>query len=119
MVDLKLCEKSAIFLTRKGDIYQLGEYYKDNEKRFSECPKKIDKFSTVRQIFSGSNHFFAFSDTRGLFGWGDNSLGQISSLNDKKIIPTPQSLKICVSNAENIQIVAGSSTTFLLSSQKV
>lgn len=33
---MKLGEKSAIFLTRKGDVYQLGEIYKDNgEKIFT------------------------------------------------------------------------------------
>lgn len=35
------------------------------------------------------------------------------------MINIPQSLKITVSSVDNVQIVAGSSTTFLLSGQKV
>lgn len=39
---MKLGEKTAIFLTKKGDVYQLGEINKDNgEKFFSETPKKL------------------------------------------------------------------------------
>lgn len=42
ILDMKLGEKTAIFLTKKGDVYQLGEINKDNgEKFFSETPKKL------------------------------------------------------------------------------
>ncbi len=119
IVDLKICEKNALFLTRKGELYQLGEYFKEGEKCFTDSPRRVDKCPTIKQIFAGSNHFFALSDSRGLFGWGENSLGQISGTSDKKTIQLPQSLRISLSSTDNIQIVAGSSTTFLLSGQKV
>lgn len=31
--DMKLGEKSAIFLTRKGDVYIFGEYFRENGDR--------------------------------------------------------------------------------------
>ena len=73
----------------------------------------------IKQIWSGTNNFFALTENKGLYGWGDNTQGQISGGADKKFIHVPQSLKITVSSVDSVQIVAGSSTTFLLSGQKV
>jgi alpha-tubulin suppressor-like RCC1 family protein len=73
VVELKLSDRSAILLSRKGDIYQLGDYYRDGERCFSESPKKVDKLSSVKQIWSGAANFFALSESKGLYGWGDNS----------------------------------------------
>lgn len=28
-------------LTRKGDVYQVGEYYREGEKCFTDSPKKV------------------------------------------------------------------------------
>jgi alpha-tubulin suppressor-like RCC1 family protein len=79
IVDMRLGEKSGIFLTRKGEIYQLGEFYKENGERvFSEAPKKIEKLGGVRQIFGGMNSFFAISENKVFYGWGQNEYGQIS-----------------------------------------
>lgn len=70
---MKLGEKSAIFLTKKGDVYQLGEIYKQNgEKIFSEIPKKLEKLSNIKQIFGAINSFFAISENKAFYGWGEN-----------------------------------------------
>jgi hypothetical protein len=54
-----------------------------------------------------------------LFGWGDNANGQISVIATRGNITSPQSLRLSLGNAENILIVSGSNTTFLLSGQKI
>lgn len=118
-MELKLSDRSAILLTRKGDVYQLGEYYRDGERCFSDSPKKVDKLSSVKQIWSGAANFFALIESKGLYGWGDNSEGQISAVAEKKLIQSPQSLRIAVSASDGVHVVAGSNTTFLLSGQKV
>ena len=119
VVELKICEKNAIILTRKGEIYQIGEYYRDGERCFADTPKKLEKFSSIKQIWSGTSTFFALSESKGLYGWGDNSQGQISAIAEKKVIQTPQPLRLIISSYDSVQIVAGSNTTFLLSGQKV
>jgi len=45
--------------------------------------------------------------------------GQISIIGPRANITTPQSLRLSLGNTENIQIVSGSNTTFLLSGQKI
>ena len=47
----------------------------------------------IRQIWSGANNFFGLTD-KAIYGWGDNSHAQISNVLEKKMIYTPQSLKI-------------------------
>lgn len=79
----------------------------------------MEKISSVKQIWSGTTSFFALTEGKGLFGWGDNSQGQISSVTEKKVIQVPQSLRLAISSVDNVQVVAGSSTTFLLSGQKI
>jgi hypothetical protein len=54
-----------------------------------------------------------------LFGWGDNFNGQISVIATRGNITSPQSLRLSLGNTDNIQIVSGSNTTFLLSGQKI
>ena len=99
MVELKLCEKNAIFLTKKGEVFQFGEYYKEGERCVAEVPKRIDKMNSVRQIWAGTNQFFAYSESRGgLYGWGDNSQGQVTTSTDKKSIPSPRSLRLSLSS---------------------
>ena len=99
IADFKITEKSVLILTRKGEVLQLGEHWKDGEKMFTENPKKIEKFPPVKQIFAGTNTFFALSENRGLFGWGDNSLGQVSAIGSKNLISTPQSLRLTLGNS--------------------
>lgn len=111
--------KNAIFLTKKGEVFQLGEYFKEGEKYFSENPKRIDKINCIKQIWAGTNQYFAYSEARGLYGWGDNTQGQISASTAKRALPTPQSLRLSLSASETLHIVSGNSTTFLLSGQKV
>lgn len=43
----------------------------------------------------------------------------MTGLNDKKIISSPKTLKIPVYLNENINIISGNNTTFLLSSQRL
>lgn len=95
----------------------MGEYYKDAERCFSDTPKKVDKSGSIKQIFSGFNCFFVL-DGKGVVGWGDNSLGQISPQLNKSLITSPQPIKIVMGNSESVQIISGSSTTFLLSGQR-
>ena len=96
----------------------MGEYFKECEKFFSENPKKIDKIPSIKQIYAGFNSFFALSEAKGIFGWGDNTNGQVSSIGSRGTIYSPQPLKINIGNYENIHVISGNSTTFLLSSQK-
>lgn len=71
IIEMKLGEKSAIFLTKKGDVYQLGEITKQNgEIYFSEVPKRLEKLSNIKQIFGSINSFFAISENKAFFGWG-------------------------------------------------
>lgn len=94
-IEMKICERSVIFLTRKGDLFQMGEFQKENgDKSFSEVLKKIDRMQNIKQIFNGVNHFFAVSESKTLFGWGDNSSNQITGLADVKSIPCGKTLKI-------------------------
>lgn len=39
IIDLKLGEKSAIFLTKKGDVYQWGDW--ESNEKITDHPKKI------------------------------------------------------------------------------
>ena len=73
----------------------------------------------IRQIFAGPSCFFALTDSKTLLGWGDNSQGQISAIGARGNMIVPQSLRLSLGNAENIQVISGSNTTFLLSGQKV
>ncbi len=50
--------------------------------------------SSIKQIFSGFNYFFALSENKGIFGWGDNSQGQVSALATRGNVSTPQSLRL-------------------------
>ena len=62
VIDLKLGEKSAIFLTRKGELYQIGVLYRENgEEWVTENPRKLEKMINIKQIFSGMSCFFAIS----------------------------------------------------------
>ena len=61
IVDIKIIAKSVLILSKKGEIFQMGEYYKESEKLLSENPKKIDKMSSIKQIYAGFNSFFALS----------------------------------------------------------
>lgn len=56
-----MTEKSVLLLNRKGELYQMGEYFKDSERYFTESPRKIEKISSIKQIFSGFGCFFAHS----------------------------------------------------------
>jgi mitogen-activated protein kinase kinase kinase 9 len=70
IVEMKLANNNALFLTRKGDIFQLGEIYREGERICVDSPKKMEKLPSIRQIWAGFNHFFALSESKGLYGWG-------------------------------------------------
>jgi len=72
----------------------------------------------IKQIYSGFNCFFAL-DSKGIIGWGDNSLGQISPQLQKCLITAPQFIKINMGNtSDSAQVISGNGTTFLLSGQR-
>lgn len=96
----------------------MGEYFKENERYFTDNPKKIDKVQSIKQIYSGFNCFFALSDTKTLLGWGDNSQGQVSAMANRANLPTPQPLRLNIGTTDYIHIISGSNTTFLLSGQR-
>lgn len=72
----------------------MGEYFKEGDRLFSDTPKKIEKMQSIKNIYSGFNCFFALTESKGLFGWGDNSHGQVSAAAPKNNISAPQSLHI-------------------------
>ena len=78
----------------------------------------MDKIQTIKQIYSGTNTFFALSDSKNLFGWGNNTYGQISTNSSKQKLLTPQHLPINLGTSDSVYVIAGTSTTFLLSSQR-
>lgn len=94
ILDIKLTERSALLLSKRGELFQMGEHFKDGDKLFTDTPKKIDKVAAIKQIYSGFNSFFALSDGRGLLGWGDNSGGQVSSGAVRGMLTVPQTLRI-------------------------
>lgn len=96
----------------------MGEYFKENERYFTENPKKIDRMQNIKQIYAGFNCFFALSENKCLFGWGDNSQGQVSSIANKANISSPQSLRLIIGNTDYINVISSSNTTFLLSGQR-
>lgn len=61
---------------------------------FSEVPKRLEKLSNIKQIFGAINSFFAISENKAFFGWGENEFGQISATTGESFISAPQSLKI-------------------------
>ena len=61
IIDIKIIEKSVLILSKKGEIFQIGEYFKDGERLFSDSPKKIEKVPFMKQIYAGCNSFFTLS----------------------------------------------------------
>ena len=61
IIDIKIIDKSVLILSKKGEIFQMGEYFKDGERLFSDSPKKVEKMPFIKQIYSGCNSFFALS----------------------------------------------------------
>ena len=65
----------------------------------------------IKQIYSGFNCFFAL-DSKGIIGWGDNSLGQISPQLQKCLITAPQFIKINM-DSNSFKRVIGSNLEFI------
>lgn len=61
--------------------------------------------------------FFAVSENKMVWGWGVNSENQITGLAGNEFIQSPTLLKIPIYLGENIKIVGGPNTTYLLSSK--
>lgn len=52
-----------------------------------------------------------------VWGWGSNSQSQITGIAGNEFIPSPIPLKIPIYLGENIKIIGGPHTTYLLSSK--
>ena len=115
IVDLKLGEKSAIFLTKKGDVYQWGDW--EAHDKITDHPKRVEKLSGIKQLFSGSNSFFAISEHRHFYGWGENEFNQVTGVKGEKLLAQPKQISIPINFNESVSVVSGNGTTFLLSSK--
>lgn len=116
--DMKCSENSCLLLTKKGDLYQFGEYFKESgDQYYSETPRRIDRLTNVTAIFGGHPGFFAVTDNKTVWCWGDNSAAQLMGNKSQSQISQPQQLKIPVNAAEHLRLVVGRSTTYMLSSK--
>lgn len=114
--DVRCSENSCIFLSKKGDVYQLGEYRKDSGDVYhAEIPRKIDRLSYISSIFGGLCGFFAVCENKNIWGWGDNSHCQITGGKTANFLTTPNQLKVPITASENLRIIPGTTTTYLLS----
>ena len=71
----------------------------------------------IKQIFSGMSCFFAISENKAFYGWGENDFNQITGINGENFIPQPKSLNIPIYLIDNVSLISGNGTTFLLSSK--
>jgi alpha-tubulin suppressor-like RCC1 family protein len=79
-------------LTEKGEIFSFGENFQgqvgvsnpvySDQKTFIEAPTPVEGLEGLKfnKIFSKGNHNFAVTDQKELFGWGDNSSGQVNGI---------------------------------------
>jgi len=85
-------------LTKKGELYQFGEYFKESgDQYYSEAPRRIERFPSVTAIFGGLSGFYAVSEGKTVWCWGDNSSSQLTGCRSQSLIYQPQQLRIPVS----------------------
>lgn len=107
-----------MLLNRKGNLYLFGEISKDStEKFYLETPREIENISSISSIYSTLSGFFAVSENKMVWGWGNNSESQITGLPGNEFIPSPALLRIPIYLGESIKIIGGPNTTYLLSNR--
>ena len=66
----------SIFLASNGTVYHHGSSY-SNYTADMEVPTQISSSLKIRYVKCGESHCLAIGYNRKLYGWGDNSRGQL------------------------------------------
>lgn len=60
--EIKCSGNNCVMLTRKGELYQFGEFSKETgDKYFAEMPRKIERVPIIANIFGGMCGYFAIA----------------------------------------------------------
>lgn len=118
--DLKLGDLLTVVLTKKGEVYTMGDNsfgQLGDSKQNAEFYPNFQKVATldgvdVMSIAVGNNHVLCFErETRNVYGWGNNSQHQIFPGTKEEMIENPK----LISNLKGAQvsrIFAGPHTSF-------
>lgn len=97
-----LDEDGNVFTWGDGSYYDLG-HGTDNANVYS--PKKVEGLPIIKQVAKGKNHTLAIAENGDIWGWGNNSSGELGSdLKGKVYVPTKIS---GISNATEISAGEG------------
>lgn len=107
--DIAVGDSHVLALTRKRQVYSWGSNRLGQLGRLDQevgVPKLIHALAAVKSIYAWKNTSFAINHDGALFGWGDNSNGQlIKSRRKANCLDTPTELGISLASIQgNVQL---------------
>jgi alpha-tubulin suppressor-like RCC1 family protein len=97
-VDVRATNNAVVGLTSRGELWSWGHTAADNLPQLGRAvtanapanrPARIGTATNWVSIMGGAQHFLAFNDEGRLYGWGNNSAGQLGIGFTGPLVDTP------------------------------